>query len=471
VRRFDHQTGRRRAGRQALARWRGSLEKAAVPPTVEPEQEAPETTERREREWVADHDTATRDMTPAVGKRGGPASWRRAVEDAAVALTRRDFGDARWSFLFKRHDTVYANTEPAPGQVAEANRRMRSAPVAEIEGPFLKQPVWTWEVPLYFWVGGVAAGSSFVALACDVAGDERSAKVARKVSLTAVGLAPPLLIADLGRPERFLNMLRVFKPRSPMNLGAWCLVSFSGVMAGAVGADLLRLPRTARSLGLLASVLGGYLGSYAGVLLASTAVPLWARSRLLLGPIFVATATATGAAATRLTLVAKGLPKGHPTRNALGTLETASILTELGLSTLNQRRLGQGAEVTRHGRPGLLFRAAKTAVLLGLSTRLAGRRAGPWAHDAASVLYLAGGLAFRLAWVSAGKASAAHHEAAAAMGRGQLTLEDSVERARGPRMVSATRPPLAASGLRRAWGEGVRRVSLFAEKVVRRGES
>jgi hypothetical protein len=279
------------------------------------------------------------------------------------------------------------------------------------------------------------------------------------------------LIADLGRPERFLNMLRIFKPRSPMNMGAWCLVSFSGVMAGAVAADVLKLPRAARGLGGLASVLAGYLGSYTGVLLASTAVPLWARSRLFLGPIFVATATATGAAATRLTLVAEGLPEGHPTRNALGTLETASILTELGLSTLNERRLGLGADVTRKGRPGMLFRAAKSSVLLGLSTRLLGRRVGPWAHDVASVLYMLGGMAFRFAWVEAGKASAAHDEAAAAMGRGRLTLEDEVERQRGPRWAASSRHPLHASGLWRVWGEGVRRTSLVVEQLVRRGKS
>jgi formate-dependent nitrite reductase membrane component NrfD len=238
-------------------------------------------------------------------------------------------------------------------------------------------------------------------------------------------------------------------------------------MGGAVAADELRSPKTARSLGALAALLGGYLGSYTGVLLASTAVPLWARSRLFLGPIFVATATATGAAATRLVLEAEGLPEGHPTRNALGTLETASILTELALSSLNERRLGQGGEVTRQGRAGILFRAAKTSVLLGLSMRLAARRAGPRAHDLASVLYLLGGLAFRFAWVDSGKASAAHHEGVAAMGRGRLTLDDEIERQRGPRWVASSRRPLAIAPLQRAWSETVRRMSLVVERLVR----
>ncbi len=86
-----------------------------------------------------------------------------------------------------------------------------------------------------------------------------------------------LLIADLGRPERFLNMMRIFKPRSPMNTGAWCLVAFSGSGALAVGCDLIGRPKAARALGALTSLFGSYLGSYTGVLLACTAVPVWSR--------------------------------------------------------------------------------------------------------------------------------------------------------------------------------------------------
>ena len=110
------------------------------------------------------------------------------------------------------------------------------------------------------------------------------------------------------------------------------------------------------------------------MLLACTAVPVWARSRTILGPAFVATATATGAAATRLVLVASGLPHGHPTRRALGAIETASMLTELSISALGERRLGDAAQALGRGRPGLYFRAAKSLVALGLSLRLVARR-------------------------------------------------------------------------------------------------
>lgn len=447
------------------------LEASGHPPGLPEPDEPPRTTGERESSWTADHTPATRDTRPAVGSPGGPASWTRAQADAGVTLARPDFGDARWSYLYKSRDTEYAAVEPEPGQIAAANRRMRHAPMPEISGPFIKEPVWTWEVPLYFWVGGVASGASFVATACDAAGDRHSAEIARQVALGTVMTAPALLIADLGRPGRFLNMLRIFKPRSPMNMGAWCLVIFSGTATGTVAADLFRRRRTASVLGAVTAFFGGYLGSYTGVLLAATAVPVWARSRLFLGPIFVSTATATGAAMTRLVLVVRGLPVGHPTRRALRTLETGAILAELLLSTVNQRRLGPIAKPLREGRSGRMFRLAESAVVVGLAAqvvagRLSGRRSCR-IEDTASVLFLTGGLAFRFAWVYAGKASAADHSAAAAVGRGRPELESDLEVGGDPRSESTQRRPLPGLPGRRLWGETVRRTSLAVERWLR----
>jgi formate-dependent nitrite reductase membrane component NrfD len=365
-----------------------------------------------EREQRAGSD---RDMTPAVGRPGEPGAWQRAAPDATVALHVGEWRDGRWSYLYK-DDTRYGEGGAAAVERGLRERGQRDAEPPRVVGPMIHAPVWTWEVPLYFWFGGIAAGSSFVALACDLAGDERSARVARRVSLGAVMPSPVLLIMDLGRPARFLNMMRIVKPRSPMSLGAWCLVSFSASQTAAVALDLVGHRREGRAAGALSAVLGGYLGSYTGVLLAATAVPLWARSRLLLGPIFVATATATGAAATRLTLVATGLPAG-PTRNALGTVETVAMATELGLSTLNARRLGELATGFDRGRPGRLFHAAKWLVRGGLALRLVRGRFGRPAHDVASVMYLLAGLLFRFAWVQAGQLNARDDEVVAKMAR------------------------------------------------------
>jgi formate-dependent nitrite reductase membrane component NrfD len=447
---------------------RGPLTGGPPAPEVGGDQEPPPTTAGRETTWVADHSPATRDATPAYGTPGEPASWRRADPDGDVALARPAWGDAQWSYLFKA-DTGYADVEPEPGEVAAANRtgRARQAPAAP-HGPFLKAPVWTWEGPLYFWVGGIASGSAFVALAADLAGDKRSATLARRVALAAVLPAPVLLIADLGRPGRFLNMLRIFKPRSPMITGAWCLVGFSTTGAAAVGADLLGRPRAARALGGATALLGGYLGSYTGVLLAATAVPLWARSRLFLGPIFVSTATATGAAACRLVLVADGVAPGHPTLRALGGLEAGGISAELVLSTFNERRLGRTARALREGRGGRWFRAAKVLVRGGLALQLVPGRAGPAARNMASGAYLAGGLCFRYAWVDAGKTSAGDHEAVAGAARGHVAGDAETEEVRPPRRVSRQRRPWPVAAAGRAWSATVGRLSLLADGTLRR---
>ncbi len=185
-----------------------------------------------------------------------------------------------------------------------------------------------------------------------------------------------------------------------------------------VAADGLGHGRLARATGAVTALLGGYLGSYTGVLLATTAVPVWARSKTLLGPIFVCTATATGASACRLVLTALGLPPGHSTRQALGKVEAIAIGSELLLSEINERRLGKLASGLKAGSPGRQFRAAKWLVGAGLALHVP--RAAlrlPWLHHAASGCYLAGALLFRFAWVGAGRISATDHQAVAKMAR------------------------------------------------------
>ena len=166
-------------------------------------------------------------------------------------------------------------------------------------------------------------------------------------------------------------------------------------------------------------MLGGYLGSYTGVLLASTAVPLWARSRLFLGPIFVCHRDRHrrgGRPGSRSS--PPGCPRGHPTRVALGAVETVAMGAELA-ALAGQRappRRPRRRRCTRAG-PGRLFRAAKWLVRAGFALRLRAGAAGRRAHDVASVMYLAAGLLFRFAWVEAGKASARDDEAVARMAR------------------------------------------------------
>ena len=107
--------------------------------------------------------------------------------------------------------------------------------------PLLKPPTWTWEVPLYFFLGGISGTSACIAIAAQIFGAPMNLiRMALWMGLIGASICPALLISDLGRPLRFLNMLRVFKWRSPMSMGSWILVGFSGcVFVAVVGIELV----------------------------------------------------------------------------------------------------------------------------------------------------------------------------------------------------------------------------------------
>ena len=145
------------------------------------------------------------------------------------------------------------------------------------------------------------------------------------------------------------------------------------------------------------------------------------------------------------------------------------MLAELSLSALGERRLGDAATALRRGRPGVYFRTGKSLVALGLSMRVVARGRSSPEHDLASVMYLAAGLAFRFAWVSAGKPSAEDDVAVAAMGRGRRALHEDREEPRERRAMSTRRSPLPLPDIaRRGYGEAVRRTSLAIERRLRR---
>ena len=237
---------------------------------------------------------ASRRSASRTRREGRPA--HRPVEGRPLVVPVRGGHEVRRRDAGPRGDPRGRRSARAPDRC-----RTRST------GPVIKAPVWTWEVPLYFWFGGIAAGLVVRGAGLRPGRRRRSRPRWRARSRSARWRRrPPLLIIDLGRPERFYNMLRIFKPRSPMSMGAWALTAFGNLAAAGGRRGPARPAPRGAALGAANAVVGGYLGSYTGVLLASTAVPVWARSRLFLGPIFVSTATATGAAACRLALVAPG---------------------------------------------------------------------------------------------------------------------------------------------------------------------
>src|SRR5438034_9737992 len=150
--------------------------------------------------------------------------------------------------------------------------------------PLLKKPAWTWEIPLYFFVGGAAGASAVVGAIANYTGaDRRLVRDARWIAAAGSVISPALLISDLGRPSRFLNMLRVFKAQSPMSVGVWTLLGFSGGSVAAAFAGTMRerygesLPiRILENAGEAASLLFGLpFSNYTGVLIGATAIPAW----------------------------------------------------------------------------------------------------------------------------------------------------------------------------------------------------
>src|SRR5438477_7150275 len=175
--------------------------------------------------------------------------------------------------------------------------------------PVVKSPVWTWEVPLYFFMGGLAGMSAVIASAAVIFHHTDLARTAMWLAAIAGAvLSPILLIMDLGRPRLFLNMLRVFKHRSAMSMGAWILSAFGAcVVPGLIALELHarqifpgtidQLLRVAAGLLIFGSaIFGTLLATYTGVLVGATAIPAWFLHRTLL-PIHFGTAGLGSAAA------------------------------------------------------------------------------------------------------------------------------------------------------------------------------
>ena len=194
------------------------------------------------------------------------------------------------------------------GDAASAVSGDAASPSGYYAQPILKQPVWTWEIPAYFFAGGLAGASAGLAYGAHLRGEEVLARRAYLTALVALGVSPPLLIDDLGRPERFINMLRMFKVSSPMSVGSWIL-SVSGSATAIAAADALTgrfLRRPARSARPIAALAGLPLSTYTGALLATTAVPVWHEARRTLPLVF-----ASGAAVSAGGAVTAATPVGH----------------------------------------------------------------------------------------------------------------------------------------------------------------
>ena len=266
--------------------------------------------------------------------------------------------------------------------------------------PVIKEPVWTPEIPLYFFTGGMAGASAGLAFMAEATGNEVLARRAWAAAMGGIAVSPALLISDLGVPSRFLNMLRMFKVTSPMSVGSWIL-SGSGATTTLASANALTglFPVLGRAAKPAAAVLGLPLATYTGALIANTSVPVWHNARNMLPALFGAGAAASaGAAATILTPVRDAAPARR--------LAIMGAAAELVATNVMEQKLGSLAQPYHEGPSGTLARTAKVLTAVGAMA------IGGWGHQrrSAAVLggaaLLGGALAERFAVFRAGFASA-----------------------------------------------------------------
>ncbi len=275
--------------------------------------------------------------------------------------------------------------------------------------PVVKPPVWTWEIPIYFFVGGVGGMSAVIALAAAIFHHVDLARAAMWLAAIVVVLSPLLLILDLGRPLLFINMLRVFKPQSAMSIGVWILTGFGAcVVPGLIALELHALHtftgamdeslRIAAGLLILGSAcFGMLLATYTGVLIGATAIPAWFLHRILL-PIHFGTA-GLGSAAGLLELF------GHriAALNALGYYAAAVESALLIWLSVNKHGAADRA-IHQHG-SGWLIRIGEIltgplALVLRLFSLV------PFA----AISFLIGALVSRFGWIAVGKVSGSDPE-------------------------------------------------------------
>lgn len=233
----------------------------------------------------------------------------------------------------------------------------------------IKTPTWkTPDVPLYLFLGGLAGASAVLAEGAALTGDQPLERVTRVAAASGAALGTVFLVHDLGRPERFLHMLRVFKVTSPLSVGSFILAPFSALSGAAAASHVTgRLPRLGRLAGVGATLFGPPLVTYTAALLANTAVPAWHEAHREL-PFVFAGSGASAAGGMAMVLVPQA--SSRPARR----MALLGAAVELTSSELLKRRLGMLAEPYEQGRSGLLMRTASRMTAGAAAMSILGRR-------------------------------------------------------------------------------------------------
>jgi formate-dependent nitrite reductase membrane component NrfD len=275
--------------------------------------------------------------------------------------------------------------------------------------PVLKPPVWEWRIPAYFFTGGLSAGSALLAAGADLTGRPALRRAGRLGGFGALLVSMYLLIADLGRPERFHHMLRVARPTSPMSVGTWILTGYGPGIGLAATAELLpsALRRTvpgrllnaaARPAGLYAAAFAPGVASYTAALLAQTAVPAWHDARRELPFVYTGSAAASGGG---LGMLLAPVAEAGPARR----LGVAGAAAELAASWLIERRPGVVTEAWHRGHVRRMRWLAEVLTLGGAVAAVSAARRSRVAAGAAGVALLAGSALQRFGTFEAGVVS------------------------------------------------------------------
>jgi protein NrfD len=208
--------------------------------------------------------------------------------------------------------------------------------------------IWHWEIPLYLFLGGLAAGILFFAALYTILGKESEFKTAvRKAPiitpvLLIIGLLALLL--DLNHKPYFWQLYTIIKLQSPMSWGAWTLMLITPISFIWAALNIREIRpdwdwkfefvkdieiwcrKNIIPIAWVTIILSVILGIYTGILFSAfNARPLWNTS--ILGPLFLTSGLSTGAAAIML------ISKDHAERTIFARIDILLIAIELFLIT------------------------------------------------------------------------------------------------------------------------------------------
>ena len=284
------------------------------------------------------------------------------------------------------------------------------------EQPLLKKPAWEWEVVTYLFMGGVMGGTAILVSLADEAGDDAElARNGRYLAFVLAAASPAVLIKHLGRPERFLHMLRVVKLKSVMSMGVWALIAFSAVATPGAAAQASRdglLPKwiarfAPRALtDPVCGLVGAFLAGYTGVLLSATAIPFWAIGKRHIPAISVCSGFASACAAN-VALLEYSRDPNPVTIRKLERLEAIASLAEGALLWDFRRHAGALAAPMFEGSRGRAFRFFTIACgVVGPTVLGALPFRARWKSLLGATGTLVGGYVLRRTFIDAGKDSA-----------------------------------------------------------------